>query len=116
MENTIANGIETVQELLKKLSGDEQDKKNIESVFNSLLGTPAESVSESEAPNEEANKESVSESDDAAEAAANENDSAIGGGFSDFMEGDELASMVVGVGIGAALVGGGVLLHKLFSK
>ncbi|MDD3021751.1 MAG: hypothetical protein PHX61_12360 [Alphaproteobacteria bacterium] len=111
VNNTTANAVEESVESLKKLIAtiqeDSELKKSLEETLRKLTGKPEEETSADEA-------------DESAESSETEEDNTCScfpeHTISDSISDDEIASLVIGFVAGAAVVGGGVLLHKILSK
>ena len=110
--------IDSIRKLLDTVGNDDGLKQKLEDLLAALTGQKSDAVKDEEAP---AKKEEPS-AETAEEESANEDDDDDEGEFtpgsdlSDIFTEDALAGMVVGFVAGAAVVGGGVLLHKLLSK
>ena len=120
--------VDSIRKLLDAVGNDEALRKKLEDALSALTGKTAEAKAEPEdAGQEEPEKESSSakeedssaeeESDGEEDEEEDENGSedivSSGTDLSDIFTEDALAGMVVGFVAGAAVVGGGVLLHKL---
>ena len=108
-EETIAS----IKKLMEAVGNDEELKLKLEDTLAALTGktkkseTAASAEDSSNAAPEEEEEESNDEEED---ISCN---SSAGTDFSDVFTEDTIAGMVVGFVAGAAVVGGGVLLHKL---
>lgn len=114
--------IDSIKKLLDAVGNDEELKRKLEAALAALTGKKSESA-EPEETQEKKEEPSVSaEEEESAEESAEEEDDAddeefiSGSDLSDIFTEDAIAGMVVGFVAGAAVVGGGVLIHKLISK
>ena len=113
--------IESIKKLLDAVGNDEELKQKLEAALAALTGKKSEAAGKDEEPVKgEAASSANEEEDDAEEVDAEEDadsdDIASSSDLSDIFTEDALAGMVVGFVAGAAVVGGGVLIHKLISK
>ena len=112
--------IDSIKKLLDAVGNDEALKKKLEEALSALTGKAAESKNtqdDSEQPEPEKETSSASEPEAAEEDDEDEDaEFSSGSDLSDIFTEDALAGMVVGFVAGAAVVGGGVLIHKLISK
>ena len=115
------NVIDSIKKLLDAVGNDEALKKKLEEALAALTGKDAESKAtpdDSEQPEPEKETASAEKPENAEEDDEEESDteSASCSDLSDIFNEDAIAGMVVGFVAGAAVVGGGVLIHKLISK
>ena len=120
--------VDSIKKLLDAVGNDEALKEKLEDALNALTGKTAESKDASDdapKPESEENTSSTSEPETAEEEEDDDEDEdeddddvefTSGSDLSDIFTEDALAGMVVGFVAGAAVVGGGVLIHKLISK
>ena len=117
--------VDSIKKLLDAVGNDEALKEKLEDALTALTGKPAESKDASDdapKPESEENTSSASEPETAEEDDDDDDDDdddvefSSGSDLSDIFTEDALAGMVVGFVAGAAVVGGGVLIHKLISK
>ena len=114
--------VDSIKKLLDAVGNDEALKEKLEDALNALTGKTAESKdAPDDAPKPESEKDATSapESETAEEDDDDDDDDVeftSGSDLSDIFTEDALAGMVVGFVAGAAVVGGGVLIHKLISK
>ena len=116
--------VDSIKKLLDAVGNDEALKEKLEDALTALTGKPAESKDASDdapKPESEENTSSASEPETAEEDDDDDDDDddvefTSGSELSDIFTEDALAGMVVGFVAGAAVVGGGVLIHKLISK
>ena len=117
--------VDSIKKLLDAVGNDEALKEKLEDALTALTGKTAESKDASDdapKPESEENTSSASEPETAEEDDDDDDDDdddvefTSGSDLSDIITEDALAGMVVGFVAGAALVGGGVLLHKLISR
>ena len=116
--------VDSIKKLLDAVGNDEALKEKLEDALTALTGKPAESKDASDdapKPESEENTSSASEPETAEEDDDDDDDDddvefTSGSDLSDIFTEDALAGMVVGFVAGAAVVGGGVLIHKLISK
>ena len=113
--------INSIKKLLDAVGNDEALKKKLEDALAALTGKKSESR-DNAADEKDPEAESASASDpepaDAEEKDDEEDDTGLtpGSDLSDIFNEDALAGMMVGFIAGAAVVGGGVLLHKLIAN
>ena len=112
--------VDSIKKLLDAVGNDEELKKKLEEALSALTGKTAESKDVSDdapKPESEENTSSAAESETAEEDDDDDDvEFTSGSDLSDIFTEDALAGMVVGFVAGAAVVGGGVLIHKLISK
>ena len=109
--------IDSIRKLLDAVGNDEELKQKLEDALAALTGQKSEAAGKDEEPvKEEAasaaeEEESADEDDD-----DDEREFTPGSDLSDIFTEDAIAGMVLGFVAGAAVVGGGVLIHKLISS
>ena len=106
--------IDSIKKLLDAVGNDEALKKKLEDALAALTGKDAESKGSDESRQPE--PETAEEDDDSGDEEKEDAGITSGTDLSDIFNEDALAGMVVGFIAGAAVVGGGVLLHKLISN
>lgn len=108
--------IDSIKKLLDTVGNDDDLKQKLEDILAALTGKKSDDAEEEveskkkEAPSAAAEEEEDADEDDDCKDIASSSD------LSDIFTEDAIAGMVVGFVAGAAVVGGGVLLHKLISK
>jgi hypothetical protein len=111
-EETIAS----IKKLMEAVGNDDELKQKLEDTLAALTGKSAVSKEEkvSETSSEE-NSDDIHQNEDEDEDGDEDEVSTYSSNtdFSDIFTEDAIAGMVVGFVAGAAVVGGGVLLHKL---
>ena len=111
-EETIAS----IKKLMEAVGNDDELKQKLEDTLAALTGKSSVSKEEkvSETSSEE-NSDDIHQNEDEDEDGDEDEVSAYSSNtdFSDIFTEDAIAGMVVGFVAGAAVVGGGVLLHKL---
>ena len=117
--NPAENVIDTIKKMLDDVGNDEALRKKLEAALAALTGTAAGSrdvPDDSKQPEPEKEISSASEPE-TAEDDDDDDDAEFtsGSDLSDIFTEDAVAGMVVGFIAGAAVVGGGVLLHKVLS-
>ena len=113
--------IESIKKLLDAVGNDEELKQKLEAALSALTGKKSDAAEKDEEPVKgEAASSANEEEDDAEEVDAEEDadsdDIASSSDLSDIFTEDAIAGMVVGFVAGAAVVGGGVLIHKIISR
>jgi hypothetical protein len=107
-EETIAS----IKKLLEAVGNDDELKQKLEDTLAALTGKTKTPESPALSEDDSNNVDSEEDDDEEEEEDISCNDSS-GTDFSDIFTEDAIAGMVVGFVAGAAVVGGGVLLHKL---
>ena len=108
--------VNSIRKLLDAVGNDEELKQKLEAALAALTGKKTDDAEEEveskkkEAPSAAAEEEEDADEDDDCKDIASSSD------LSDIFTEDAIAGMVVGFVAGAAVVGGGVLIHKLISK
>lgn len=103
--------VDSIRKLLDAVGNDEELKRKLEDALAALTGKEtdaAETKTFSGKPDEP--------SAAAAEEESGEEEAVSGPDFPDIFNEDALAGMVVGFVAGVALVGGGVVLHRLLKN
>ena len=114
--------VDSIKKLLDAVGNDEELKKKLEEALTALTGKTAGSKDEPDGAKQPGpeNETSSASGPETAEEDDDEDDDDVeftsGSDLSDIFTEDALAGMVVGFVAGAAVVGGGVLIHKLLSK
>ena len=108
--------IDSIKKLLDAVGNDEELTQKLEAALAALTGKKTDDAEKEEEPEkkeapsaaaeEEADEDDVNEDDDCKEIVSSSD-------LSDIFTEDAIAGLVVGFIAGAAVVGGGVLLHKL---
>lgn len=109
--------IASIRKLMETVGNDDELKQKLEDTLAALTGKSSvskeeqapETSSEEDQDDIHENEEKEEEDDDEDEVSTYSS----GTDFSDIFTEDAIAGMVVGFVAGAAVVGGGVLLHKL---
>ena len=110
--------VDSIKKLLDTVGNDDDLKQKLEAALAALTGKKSEAAGKDEEPVKgEAAPSAAEEEDDAedidAEEDADSNDITSSSDLSDIFTEDAIAGMVLGFVAGAAVVGGGVLIHKL---
>lgn len=111
--------IDSIKKLLDTVGNDDDLKQKLEDILAALTGKKSDGAETKEAPEKKEAPSAAAEEEDSAEEDDDDDDDVeftSGSDLSDIFTEDALAGMVVGFVAGAALVGGGVLLHKLISR
>ena len=116
--------IDSIKKLLDAVGNDEELTQKLEAALAALTGKKTDDAEKEEPEKKEAPsaaaEEEDAEEDDAEEVDAEDEDDSddivSSTDLSDIFTEDAIAGLVVGFVAGAAVVGGGVLLHKLVSK
>jgi len=109
--------IDSIKKLLDAVGNDEELKQKLEAALAALTGKKSDTAGKNEEPVKEeaapsaAEEESADEDDD-----DDEGKFTPGSDLSDIFTEDAIAGMIVGFVAGAAVVGGGVLIHKIISR
>ena len=111
--------IDSIKKLLDAVGNDEELTQKLEAALAALTGKKTDDAEKEEEPEkkeapsaaaeEEADEDDVNEDDDCKEIVSSSD-------LSDIFTEDAIAGLVVGFIAGAAVVGGGVLLHKLIAN
>ena len=113
--------IDSIKKLLDAVGNDEELTQKLEAALAALTGKKTDDAEKEEEPEkkeapsaaaeeeEEADEDDVNEDDDCKEIVSSSD-------LSDIFTEDAIAGLVVGFVAGAAVVGGGVLLHKLIAN
>ena len=109
--------IESIKKLLDAVGNDEELKQKLEAALAALTGKKSEAAGKDEEPVKGEAASSANEEEDAEEEDAEDEDDCkditSSSDLSDIFTEDAIAGMVLGFVAGAAVVGGGVLIHKL---
>ena len=116
--------IDSIKRLLEAVGNDEELKRKLEEALTVLTGKTFEREDAPETGNPPEPETPGEDPDDDEEEEAEEDDDDDTEGeivcpdpdLADIFNEDAIAGMVVGFVAGAAVVGGGVLLHKVLSK
>ena len=110
--------VDSIKKLLDAVGNDDELRKKLEDALTALTGKTAESKAEPDGSKQPDSEEDTSSESETAEEDDEDDDVEFtpGSDLSDIFTEDALAGMVVGFVAGAAVVGGGVLLHKLINE
>ncbi len=110
--------IDSIKKLLDTVGNDDDLKQKLEDILAALTGKKSDGAETKEAPEKKEAPSAAAEEEDSADEDDDDDDVEFTSGseLSDIFTEDALAGMVVGFVAGAAVVGGGVLIHKLISK
>ena len=110
--------IDSIKKLLDTVGNDDDLKQKLEDILAVLTGKKSDGTETKEAPEKKEAPSAAAEEEDSADEDDDDDDVEFtsGSDLSDIFTEDALAGMVVGFVAGAAVVGGGVLIHKLISK
>ena len=112
--------IDSIKKLLDAVGNDEELKRKLEAALAALTGKKSDSAEPKEAAEKKEEPSASAEEEESAEESAEEDaddeEFISGSDLSDIFTEDAIAGMVVGFVAGAAVVGGGVLIHKLISN
>ena len=110
--------IDSIKKLLDTVGNDDDLKQKLEDILAALTGKKSDGAETKEAPEKKEAPSAAAEEEDSADEDDDDDDVEFtsGSDLSDIFTEDALAGMVVGFVAGAAVVGGGVLIHKLISK
>ena len=110
--------IDSIKKLLDTVGNDDDLKQKLEDILAALTGKKSDGAETKEAPEKKEAPSAAEEEEDSADEDDDDDDVEFtsGSDLSDIFTEDALAGMVVGFVAGAAVVGGGVLIHKLISK
>ena len=109
--------VDSIKKLLDAVGNDEALKKKLEDALSALTGKSAGSGEEpADTKQPEAEKEGSSSAESGTDEEDDDEEFISGTDLDDIFTEDALAGLVVGFVAGAAVVGGGVLIHKLISK
>jgi len=109
--------IDSIKKLLDTVGNDDDLKQKLEDILAALTGKKSDAAETKETPEKKEEPSAAVEEEDSADEDDDDDDVEFtsGSDLSDIFTEDALAGMVVGFVAGAAVVGGGVLLHKLVS-
>ena len=110
--------IDSIKKLLDTVGNDDDLKQKLEDILAALTGKRSDGAETKEAPEKKEAPSAAAGEEDSADEDDDDDDVEFTSGseLSDIFTEDALAGMVVGFVAGAAVVGGGVLIHKLISK
>ena len=111
--------VDSIKKLLDTVGNDDDLKQKLEDILAALTGKKSDAAETKETPEKKEEPSAAVEEEDSADEDDDDGDDVefrSGSDLSDIFTEDALAGMVVGFVAGAAVVGGGVLLHKLLSK
>ena len=110
--------IDSIKKLLDTVGNDDDLKQKLEDILAALTGKKSDGAETKEAPEKKEAPSAAAGEEDSADEDDDDDDVEFtsGSDLSDIFTEDALAGMVVGFVAGAAVVGGGVLIHKLISK
>jgi len=110
--------IDSIKKLLDTVGNDDDLKQKLEDILAALTGKKSDGAETKEAPEKKEAPSAATTEEDSADEDDDDDDVEFtsGSDLSDIFTEDALAGMVVGFVAGAAVVGGGVLIHKLISK
>ena len=113
--------VDSIKKLLDTVGNDDDLKQKLEDILAALTGKKSDAAETKETPEKKEEPSAAVEEEDEDSAAEDDDDDddvefTSGSDLSDIFTEDALAGMVVGFVAGAAVVGGGVLIHKLISK
>ena len=110
--------IDSIKKLLDAVGNDEELKRKLEAALAALTGKKSDAAETKETPEKKEAPSAAAEEEDSADEEDDDDDVEFtsGSDLSDIFTEDALAGMVVGFVAGAAVVGGGVLLHKLINE
>ena len=110
--------VDSIRKLLDTVGNDDDLKQKLEDILAALTGKKSDAAETKEPAEEKEEPSAAVEEEDSADEDDDDDDVEFtsGSDLSDIFTEDALAGMVVGFVAGAAVVGGGVLIHKLISK
>jgi len=114
--------VDSIKKLMESVGNDDALKQKLADALAALTGKEAEGDKSEKQQAETADSKNAGDEDCSADADEDEDEEdeddevSSGSDFSDIFNEDAVAGMVVGFVAGAAVVGGGVLLHKLITK
>ena len=111
--------VDSIKKLLDTVGNDDDLKQKLEDILAALTGKKSDAAETKETPEKKEEPSAAVEEEDSADEDDGDDDDVeftSGSDLSDIFTEDALAGMVVGFVAGAAVVGGGVLIHKLISK
>ena len=110
--------VDSIKKLLDTVGNDDDLKQKLEDILAALTGKKSDAAETKETPEKKEEPSAAVEEEDSADEDDDDDDVEYtsGSDLSDIFTEDALAGMVVGFVAGAAVVGGGVLIHKLISK
>ena len=108
--------VDSIKKLLDAVGNDEELKQKLEETLAALTGKKSDDAGKEEEPEKNEAPSAAAEEEEDADEDDDCKDIASSSDLSDIFTEDAIAGMVVGFVAGAAVVGGGVLIHKLISK
>ena len=110
--------VDSIKKLLDTVGNDDDLKQKLEDILAALTGKKSDGAETKEAPEKKEAPSAAAEEEDSADEDDDDDDVEFtsGSDLSDIFTEDALAGMVVGFVAGAAVVGGGVLIHKLIAN
>ncbi len=111
--------VDSIKKLLDTVGNDDDLKQKLEDILAALTGKKSDAAETKETPEKKEEPSAAVKEEDSADEDDDDGDDVefrSGSDLSDIFTEDALAGMVVGFVAGAAVVGGGVLIHKLISK
>lgn len=110
--------VNSIKKLLDTVGHDDDLKQKLEDILAALTGKRSDAAETKETPEKKEVPSAAAGEEDSADEDDDDDDVEFSSGsdLSDIFTEDALAGMVVGFVAGAAVVGGGVLIHKLISK
>ena len=108
--------VDSIKKLLDTVGNDDDLKQKLEDILAALTGKKSDVTETKEAPEKKEEPSAAVEEEDSADEDDDDVEFTSGSDLSDIFTEDALAGMVVGFVAGAAVVGGGMLIHKLISK
>ena len=107
--------VDSIKKLLDTVGNDDDLKQKLEDILAALTGKKSDAAETKETPEKKEEPSAAVEEEDSADEDDDDDDVEYtsGSDLSDIFTEDALAGMVVGFVAGAAVVGGGVLIHKL---
>jgi hypothetical protein len=111
--------VDSIKKLLDTVGNDDDLKQKLEDILAALTGKKSDAAETKETPEKKEEPSAAVEEEDSADEDDDDDDDVeftSGSDLSDIFTEDALAGMVIGFVAGAAVVGGGVLIHKLISK
>ena len=108
--------VDSIKKLLDTVGNDDDLKQKLEDILAALTGKKSDVTETKEAPEKKEEPSAAVEEEDSADEDDDDVEFTSGSDLSDIFTEDALAGMVVGFVAGAAVVGGGVLIHKLIAN
>ena len=108
--------VDSIKKLLDTVGNDDDLKQKLEDILAALTGKKSDAAETKEAPEKKEEPSAAVEEEDSADEDDDDVEFRSGSDLSDIFTEDALAGMVVGFVAGAAVIGGGVLIHKLIAN